>query len=189
MSQLAAEILRPSVDRPWGCSYAINNLSPWCWDITMTVSNLHWCRSFTFILVGVEPYKQTYAAIRHGPTPIYAFLWQALCQTDIAQSSMVLNLIGILSQILSYQYRNQHHKDTTVWRRSCVYNGNSIPGKSVFMMRPIPVSGVAGFMQCRNICLLLKCLTNSSHCNYSEALGCKLIGFRQLAINAHFRGT
>ena len=38
----------------------------------------------------------------------------------------------------SCQYRNIHYKDKTVSRPSYLYNGNPIPGKTVFILRRVP---------------------------------------------------
>ena len=38
---------------------------------------------------------------------------------------------------MSYQYRNSHYKDNTVWRPSYLYNGNHIPGKTEFIFRRV----------------------------------------------------
>ena len=38
---------------------------------------------------------------------------------------------------MSYQYRNSHYKDNTVWRPSYLYNRNHIPWKTEFIFRPV----------------------------------------------------
>ena len=38
----------------------------------------------------------------------------------------------------SYQYMDSHYKDNTVSRPYCLYNGNLIHGKTVFIMKRIP---------------------------------------------------
>ena len=57
------------------------------------------------------------------------------------------DLLGLLSHIkpgahlnikMSYRYRSSHYKDKTVSRLSSLYNGNSIPGKTIFILRRGP---------------------------------------------------
>ena len=46
-----------------------------------------------------------------------------------------LKIRGLSQKTSSFQYRNSHYKDKTVTRPSYLYNGNPIPGKTVFIMR------------------------------------------------------
>ena len=41
-------------------------------------------------------------------------------------------------QMPFYQHRNYHYKDKTVSRTIDLYNGNPIPGKTVFILRRTP---------------------------------------------------
>ena len=56
-------------------------------------------------------------------------------------------------KIPSYQFRNFHSKDKTVSRLSCLYNGNTIPGKTVFILRLGP-----------GVLFSVSCVDISGHC-------------------------
>ena len=61
---------------------------------------------------------------------------QTCTLTSVARPGGCLDI-----KMSSYQYRNSHYKDNTVFRPSYLYNGNPIPGKTVFIERRGPGYG------------------------------------------------